>query len=374
MKKRMIGLLTLWMALFVCMTPASAAQAEKTLHFNRDGTFRILQINDFQDTHSTNRKSLQFLETVLDRYDPDLVVLVGDQLKDDYPRPTTEKLTHAIRNELSPMERRGIPFLYTFGNHDHDLDTLMNSEEQAKVYDAFLSSYATHNGTDPGTYSRVIYGSDGVTPALNIYMMDTHNWNKKGTICGVTDEQVQWYKDIGNALKASNGGTVVPSLVFQHIPVKETYKLLREVPFGTIGAVGSNFTDKFYVLNKDLMVGDRNVLHEGVSSESLDKTTGQYEAWLEQGDVIGAYFGHDHKNTFVGRTEDGIVLGYNGGFGFASYGDGMERYARIYDFNELDVAGYTRTTLRYTQEVRFFEQVRQFFAQIVEFLCNLLHI
>lgn len=356
-----------------CMLPVSAhgADARQALRFHADGTFRIMQINDFQDTEKTNWKSLDFLDVVLDKYKPDLVVLVGDQLKNSYPNPTVDKLQRSIRHQLYPLQKRNIPFLYTFGNHDHDLDNLLTSEEQAKVYDAFSMSLATHNGPDVGTYNYVIYGADGVTPALNIYMMDTHNWKSDGSTSGVDARQVQWYKDTGNALKAANGGKAVPSLVFQHIPVKETYKLLKEVPAGTEGAVDTPFGDQFYVLDPDKMVGDYNIMHEGVCSENIGKTTGQYEAWVGQGDVIGAYFGHEHANTFVGKTEDGIVLGYNGGFGFASYGDGPERFARIYDFRESDVAAYQRTTLFYRQEVHFFDVLRLLYARVADVFCDL---
>lgn len=60
--------------------PAAAADEEKKLTFGEDGKFRILQINDFQDRGETNETSLEFLNAVLDKYEPDLVVLVGDQL------------------------------------------------------------------------------------------------------------------------------------------------------------------------------------------------------------------------------------------------------------------------------------------------------
>ena len=374
MKKALALLLVLAMSFGALCVSAHGAQSEKKLQFGADGTFRIMQISDFQDTEKSNWKSLDFLDILLDKYHPDLVVMTGDQLKNSYPKPTPDKLRRSIRHQIAPLEKRGIPFLYTFGNHDHDLDYMLTSEQQAEIYDAFSTSYAVHNGPDSGTYSSVIYGSDGVTPALCIYMTDTHNWNDEALMSGVNEAQVQWYRDTSNALKRANGGKAVPSLVFQHIPVKETYQFLLEVPVDTAGSVTSPFSDKHYVLNEDMLVGDWNVMHEGVYSENIGKTTGQYESWLEQGDIIGAYFGHDHANTFVGKTKDGIVMGYGGGFGFASYGDGKERYARLYDFKESDVGGYTRTTLFYSKEVSFFDLIRLFPARVADVVCDLLRI
>ena len=374
MKKIISMLLVLVMSFGLLCVIAQGADAEKTLKFKSDGTFRIMQISDFQDTEKTNWKSLDFLDVLLDKYQPDLVVMTGDQLKNSYPKPTPEKLARSIRHQLQPLEKRGIAFVYTFGNHDHDLDYMLTSEEQAAIYNAFSMSYATHNGPDSGTYNNVIYASDGVTPALSIYMMDTHNWNDEALMSGVNDAQVQWYKQTSDALKRANGGSAVPSLMFQHIPVKETYQFLREVPADTAGCVSSPFSDKHFVLDEGKLVGDWNVMHEGVYSENINKTTGQYEAWLEQGDVIGAYFGHDHANTFVGKTDDGIVMGYGGGFGFATYGDGKERYARLYDFKESDVAHYERTTLFCSKEVSFFDLVRLVPARVIDVVCDLLRI
>ena len=333
------------------VVPVSASEAEeKKLTFGEDGKFRILQINDFQDIDTTNAESLKFLNAVLDKYEPDLVVLVGDQIRDGFRDVSVDKIKIALTNQLMPMQERGIPFIFTFGNHDRDYQSLMPMEEQAAFYREFSYCYANTDGADGATYNTVIYGSDGTTPMLNIYMMDTQHWNGTGWTSGVTAEQVEWYIEASNALKELNGGNIVPSLVFQHIPVKEILQLTKSVPEGTPGAVKDKFYEGYLVLDEEAeWIGDRNVMREAPASEHPEKITGQYEAWLQQGDVMGAYFGHDHVNTFTGVTKDGIALGYNGGFGFATYGDPGERYATIYDFNESDVRGYTEQTIYYTE-------------------------
>lgn len=346
-------LLALILSLIVLMSMCSlSVSAEKDiLKFGKDGKFRIMQINDFQDRDNTNSKSLDFLEAALDIYKPDLVVLVGDQLHDHFPNATVERLKTAIANQVKPIEERGIPFIFTFGNHDRDYNNMFPMENQAAFYRTFSCCYAGTDGADGGTYNTLIYRSNGSAPALNIYMMDTHQWNGQGTTSGVTKAQVDWYIDRSNALKELNGGKVVPSLVFQHIPVKEIRSFLKEVPKGTEGALKSRFYDAYYILDENAnWTGDRNIMREIPGTEHPDKViTGQYQAWVQQGDVMGAYFGHDHINTFIGKTEDGIELGYNGGFGFATYGDPGERYARIFDFNENDIESFTHKTIYYTE-------------------------
>ncbi len=346
MIKKTLSIILAFVMLF-SVTVLSVSAQEKKLTFDEDGKFRILQINDFQDRDTTNAKSLAFLNAVLDRYEPDLVVLVGDQLHDTFPGVTTERIKTAITNQVQPIQERGIPFIFTFGNHDRDYEGIMSMQEQAAFYQEFSCCYSNNDGADCGTYNTLIYGKDGTTPRLNIYMMDTHG---VGSDKGVNEEQINWYIDTSNTLKELNGGEVVPSLVFQHIPVKEIYKLLKNVPADTPGALESKFSPEYHILDENAeWIGDRNIMRESPGCENPEKVTGQYEAWLEQGDIIGAYFGHDHVNTFVGRTEDGVVLGYNGGFGFATYGDPGERYARIYDFSEADVENYTQQTVYYTE-------------------------
>lgn len=345
----------LFLAAMMLLAFAPFASAEdKTLAFGSDGSFRIMQINDFQDTDKTNGESLRFLEIILDKYKPDLVVLVGDQLASDFkPEAVTEeRIRISLENQLKPLADRNIPFLFTFGNHDREYWNVFGLNKQAEFYRQYPNCYANTDGSDNGTYNTLIYSSDKTKPVLNIYMMDSNYWNSDKNQNGVSTEQIEWYIETSNSLKELNGGRAMPSLLFQHIPVKEIYQFLKKTSSITPNAHKGRFTDDFYVLDKNAdLVGDLNIMGEAPCCEDPSYDTGEYQAWVKQGDIIGAYFGHDHKNTFVGRTDDGIVLGYNGGFGFAAYGDDIERYARIYDFNESDVENYKMKTILYTEEI-----------------------
>ena len=61
--------------------------------------------------------------------------------------------------------------------------------------------------------------------------------------------------------------------------------------------------------------------------------SGQFNSWKKTGDVIAAFFGHDHMNDFVGYV-DGIMLGQCKTAGFRPYGDGLMQGVRIVDINE----------------------------------------
>ena len=316
--------------------------ADKTLKFNDDGTFKILMFNDTQDVGKNgNPKMTDFLKKAIDTEKPDLVVFVGDQLSDVYPIATAEDYAISIENICKPLEDRGIPFLATLGNHDHDRANVLDEAGQYALYDRFQMNYATENGPDPFTYNVEVKTHDGSRTAFNIYMMDSNNKAPEGGYAGIEADQLAWYNETSAALKAANGGAPVPSMNFQHIPVKEIYNLFRECAWNEDGAIYSRRDGKWYVLDENKIVNDGGRLGEAPCSENFDHITGQYQAWLENGDIMGAFFGHDHVNSYWGVTDDDIKMGYNGGSGFRSYGDGGYRSVRVFEFKEDDVTDYT---------------------------------
>ncbi|MBQ9945769.1 MAG: metallophosphoesterase family protein [Clostridia bacterium] len=346
MKKLMCVILSLVMVLSFAVI-GGATEKEKVLQFNEDGKFKIMQVNDTQDVgKGVNEKMPSFLEAALDIEKPDLVVFVGDQLADFYPFATEEDMALSIKNIIEPLQERNIPFLMTLGNHDHDNIEEFTEEEQYAVYTSYENCYAVNNGPDGFTYNVPVLTSDGEEIAFNIYMMNTHNKAESGGYAGVNAQQNEWYKATSAALKADNGGEAVPSMLFQHIPPKEIYSLMKECEANEDGAIYSRRDSKWYKLDETKATG---YLGEAPCSEDFDNITGQYETWLECRDVMGAFFAHDHVNNFVGTNEDGITMGYNGGTGFRAYGLGDERSVRIFEYDENDVENYETRLLTYKE-------------------------
>lgn len=323
------------------------AEPQKTLSFNEDGTFKIMQINDTQDVGNCNKRLPEFLNAALDLEQPDLVIFNGDQLSDVYPSASLADFTKAIANIVEPLQVRGIPFLVTLGNHDHDRAVTVDENGQYAIYAAYENCYAAGGGPDPFTYNVPIMTSDGSSIAFNIYMMDTNNKDASGSnYMGITAAQLAWYNSKSAELRAANGGDPVPSLLFQHVPVKEIYNLLRACDYTEDGAVYSRRDKMWYVVDESKAVGS---MGEAPCSEAFETHTGQYQAWLANGDIMGAFFAHDHVNNFVGTTDDGIYMGYNGGTGFRSYGSGDQRSVRIFELKENDVENYTTRLLTYAE-------------------------
>lgn len=319
------------------------------LQFNKNGKFRILQISDLQDTKATSVDSLEFLEAAIPALKPDLIVLTGDQLDVvglwGKGEKAKENVRKALLGILAPIRASGIPFLITFGNHDGQ--TGVSNAEQVQYYkeceNCICFDDLDDGRPDPGTFNQVIMASDGVTPALNIYVIDSNSNAPEGGYDCVHQDQLDWYVNMSNALKTANGGKAIPSVLFQHIPVWEMYELLKEVPKKTEGSKAAfrSRKGKYFALNEDV------VWYTGTFNECPacpENPCNEFETVLNQGDVFAMYFGHDHYNSFVGKYK-GIDLGYCPGAGYNSYGLNP-RGMRVFDFDENDVANYETSVVR----------------------------
>ncbi len=323
----------------------------KTLKFNKNGKFRILQISDLQDTKATSVDTLRFLEAALPELKPDLIVLTGDQLDVvglwGKGNKLKENVRRAIMGIMAPVKASGVPFLVTFGNHD--CQTGIPNAEQAKIYaeieNCICFDDMNDGRPDAGTFNQIIMSSDGSKPAMNIYMIDSNSAHPTavGGYDRVHPDQIEWCSKKSAEIKAANGGKAVPSIVFQHIPVCEIYNVLKEVPKGTKGALAAfrSRKGKFYTLD------EKKVWQTGTFGEppAVPEEDGpQFEEILKQGDVFAMYFGHDHYNSFVGKYK-GVDLGYCPGAGYNTYGLNP-RGMRVFDFDESDVTKYATKVLR----------------------------
>ena len=323
------------------------ADGRPTLKFNSSGKFRIMMINDTQDTDKTIKDTLKLINNSLDKTKPDLVVLVGDNIAGRWLGVNKKQVAKAIDNIVKPINDRHIPFAVVFGNHDQESG--ISKEEQMKMYMSYKYCLAVDEGSslsNCGTYNLLIKDSKGEKNVFNIWMVDSGTSAKGGGYQYVNEDQIEWYIKTSNELKKENGGKPLPSLWFQHIPVPEIYDLLNKVPKGAKGAIQGTRTmsANYYIVNPKMAKGK---LLEGPCTP--DKNSGEFAAWLKQGDVLGAYFGHDHVNDLKG-TLDGIDLGYTPGAGFNQYGNGVYRGVRILDLSENDPTHYA-TEVKYYKDL-----------------------
>lgn len=322
----------------------------KRLQFRPNGKFKILQLTDVHGICKKTPDTTRLIEGILDKEKPDLVVITGDQIKGyglSYLHgDKRKKVEQAIDNYTEPIDRRGIPFAVTFGNHDPQVG--YSAEEQIKMYEAFDHCIVPEDDfrLEAGTFSLPIYSSRSDEPAVNLYLIDTGTNAKEGGYEALPTEKIDWYRGIRDKLR-EKWGRYIPSMVFQHIPVHEIYNLFDEVDKKHPDAVKAYRIHKgqFFKLKDEFAHGDVK-LYEPASIP--DVNTGEFEAMTEKGDVFAMYFGHDHQNNFVG-TYQGIDMGFGPSCGFNEYGNGVERGCRIIELDENDVRHYNTYVVTYRQ-------------------------
>lgn len=299
---------------------------ENTMHFRADGTFHILQVSDPQDLVRARKAMLHMLARAYDSLRPDLVLFTGDNTLGNHlhdvgfvrihtvhdPAVTLSKMRRALSQILEPVERRGIPFAMIYGNHDDMND--VTKDAQFSLYRAYahcLPMNQTDKSIDGDTYSIPICTADG-KPAWNLYMLDSA-WNDgEGQHCRIKPETTRWYAKTSDRLRKENGGDVVPSLMFLHVPLPQMKGLCKPCEADMPGAVRDG--DGYVCLDAAKAQG---VLGESISA--CEDDGGLFDAMLARNDVRAVVSGHDHANCFDGAT-DGMRFIQSGAASFRCYG------------------------------------------------------
>ncbi len=330
-------------------TPAEKAQ----LKFDERGNFRILQIADIQDNMYLSNLEVKFLRYVLEKEQPDLIVLTGDNIAGylngtiAFPDVDETIVRKSIKNYMEVFEeayeKTGVRVIAVFGNHDDQI-TAVSKEKQVEIYqeyDCYIGydeAIENINITGVGNCVVPIFSSD-YTPVVDdtldkayqeyieyaLMMIDSNSYvnRKPWTLDGVLsdydcvhNDQLVWFENEMNAISAMRGKTV-NSMVFQHIIVPDIYDALKEVPAGTEGAVANKYdASKYYVLPD----GAKGTLGESPCSPNPNNYNNEYERLIAVG-AQAFFFGHDHENDFEVPYK-GATMYNTSTVGFCSYGAG----------------------------------------------------
>lgn len=295
---------------------ASAETDMENLKF-KDGKFKIMIFSDTHNTDKPIKDTITLMSSALDKYNPDLLVFLGDNTGGWWRGVTEEKTRKAVDELLKPVAAKGTPFAFVFGNHAEDGDVM--KDKIFDFYKAYPNCLAVKNtlGDRVGNYNLTIKSSDGEKDAFNLWFIDSGSEADEGGYAYVTDAQKAWYEQKSDELKAANGGEVLKSLLFQHIAVPEVYDLFDVVEKGTKGAFRGHGShkDNYYIASDKVVFGEAR---EGPCPP--DVNNGQFASWKSRGDVVGAFFGHDHINNYSG-LQDGVRLTSCISTGFYSYGN-----------------------------------------------------
>jgi predicted phosphodiesterase len=326
------------------------------LAFGRDGRFTVLQIADLHAFAVPEPEDTLSLRRAVAQAKPDLIVMTGDNIS-GYALPAKEDARAAIRGFMDVLDPFGIPLAIVFGNHDDD-KTPFGKEAQLALYETYESSVGCRGFSAErtiggrrtvhmGNYNLPIFAdADSDRVLFNLWCFDSGSNHADPAVDSygfVFPEQVDWYVQTSNELRAANGGAPVPSLVFQHIAPPHIVRTLREVPPDTPDAVC--FAGSRYTL-PDGIDPKVNRLREAPCPPNTDLPEGyvQLDAMLRQGDVLAVFFGHDHINCFS-LPYRGIDLVCTPGCGCHAYHD-EERGFRVITLDKHDLWHYETHILR----------------------------
>lgn len=277
--------------------------SETPLRVRDDGSFTLVQLTD---THWHNGEpedlaTRALIETVLDAEQPDFVVITGDLIGGDECLDAATALTELTR----PIVSRELPWAAVWGNHDEEAN--LSRLELMNVLTSLpgcLASRGPENVSGVGNYHLTVHDRSD-EPAWNLLFLDSNAYAEDGLngYGWIRHDQIAWFLETLRQLRQTQGQH--PALCFFHIPLPEVHEL-----WGTGRCLGTK--------------------HEHICAPELN--TGFFSAMHQSGDVIGAFYGHDHVNDYIGELY-GIRLGYGRASGYGTYGkEGFERGARVIRF------------------------------------------
>ena len=305
LKKTLAFILAAVFLLSALQSVCFAQSADTSLKFDENGDFRILHLTDWHTSYPLPELQKQLVFESLAAADPALVVLGGD-----LSEAAHEDQAAAIREICDIFVEAKIPFVITFGNHDYMHGYTI--DEMFAFYKEFGGEYFIGVDEDPalfgcGTCSLPVYSNDGSRVAYNIYCFDSGDSVEGKGYDSVHADQIEWYRAKAEALKSENGGSFVPSVVFQHIIVQEIYdKLFREADEKFSVGV-REYETKTYDLTP---IPNLSSMKDGYIFEKPCPgyyNHGELDAMSENGDIRAIFCGHDHYNSFTVEI-DGVDI------------------------------------------------------------------
>lgn len=233
-----------------------------TISVNDNDDIRILQLSDTQISGlGDSLKSFGVIKRIVEKAKPDMIVLVGDNIMDD-SKPAM--LKHFIKY----FDKFKIPWATVMGNHDYAAKSIP-MEQQCKLYES--SQYCLFKRGDvEDSYGNYHYNL--IRNGENIYtLMFMDNAKKIG------QEHLEWYSNTIKTIAHDNNEEVVPSMLFFHKPLRDTYYA------------------HLYAINFDREIDGEK---REIIANLLDDA-GIFNKALELGSTRLMAYGHNHRNNFI---------------------------------------------------------------------------
>lgn len=245
--------------------------------------FKILQLADIQVENIQQVTDAFFdIDKLVESTQPNFIILSGDNVI-----PDNESSFDFF---IDKMENYEIPWSYVFGNHD-DEGVLSKTEIALKLTKAkhCLFECGPENISGIGNFYVNLCGKAG-NVRKTIFFFDSNKYRNYNGVDGydyIYKNQIEWYENQVKNIKSSNGGKVVDSLCFFHIPLPEYDTAIKQYQLGQIEGEG--------------------VFRENVCCPL--ENTNLFDKMQELKSTKAVFCGHDHINAGYVSYE-GIMLSY----------------------------------------------------------------
>lgn len=307
--------------------------------FTTDNNFKVVQLTDVHiggGFMSTQKDSMAInaVAAMLSAEKPDLVVVTGDIA---YPVPFqagtfNNKSSASLFADL--MEKLGVYWVPVFGNHDTEAYSYFSRKQISDFYsqDKYAHCLFQAGSEDVDGYGNQIINiknSKGET-TQSLVMLDSHSY-VDGDYLGIMwkydtihENQVKWYEDTLNELKADNNNIMPKSLAFFHIAIPEYKEAWDEYK-------ANNFADTD---NVKYVYG--TAAEKEYSVYTSEHNYGFFDKVQELGSTQGMFCGHDHLNNFSINYK-GVRLSYGYSIDYLAY-TGIMKFGLQRGCTVIDIA------------------------------------
>ena len=274
--------------------------------FTADRPLKIVQLTDVHIgggwmSLKKDAMALNCVAAMLTAEKPDLVIVTGDIA---YPIPfQSGTLNNRPPAELfaSLMERLGVYWTLTFGNHDTESYSYYTREEIGALYESKAFPHCLFragNADADGVGNQIVSVRNGKGQYTQLlYLFDSHDYRRDRALGwllwkydNIHENQIAWYEQTlaayQQAYREKGGGDVLRSLAFFHIPLTE----YRDAWFEFLDNGCRNTGNVRYVYGA--ASDSKKVVYCGVGEDRL------FETAAALGSTQGFFCGHDHYNSF----------------------------------------------------------------------------
>ncbi len=277
---------------------------EKTLDMGDKDEFVILNLADIQIEDlkpHMHKPTFEMLTKLIEKTNPDLITLTGDQVSGPYVRSTLKKICKFI-------DGFDIPWAPVLGNHDGEWNLTRNGNGDFYQNGGYKNVIFRKNDPALGVGNYIINVAKNGQSVHTLFMIDSHNEREydSGTDYDyIWYSQIAWYEWAINGIKDLNGGNVIPSSCFFHIALPEYVTAYEGYEEGIYEGGNVNRETICCVEHKN---------------KENPYNSGFYQKMQDLGSTKLVMVGHDHANcSWV--NYNGIVLSYGLKSGYGSYYD-----------------------------------------------------